>query len=389
VFQGNTYGSSDGEVPESSLVEVKNHLYGTTSSGGDLNSSLCGDSEFFVGCGTVFEMTADGKESILYRFAGGSDGYFPTAGLTVLNGTLYGTTSAGGVGKNCDRRRGYCGTAFSITVSGQERVLHTFNRFSDGRVPTDSLVELNGTLYGTTFDGGSTQRGCGRQHGCGVVFAITPSGTESVIYKFKGGDDGEHPRGPLFVFHGALYGTTSEGGTGGCGTVFKVTLLGVESLIYSFGASSDACNPVGGLVAVNGKFYGVTRTGGGNECHCGAVFQVTAGGRERVIHGFAGGSDGDQPAAGLTAVKGVLYGTTSGGGSRCGDGTGCGTIFKVTTSGSETILHAFIAGSDGEGPGAPLRAVRGVLYGTTVAGGAYDCGLYGSETCGTVFRILP
>lgn len=389
VFQGKTEGESDGEVPESSVIEVKNRFYGTTVSGGTLNYSLCGGTQFFAGCGTVFKMTAGGKESIVYRFTGGTDGFFPRAGLIALNGTLYGTTTGSGR-PHCKETPGDCGTVFALSLSGQERVLHGFNGSPDGGGPSDDLIAVNGTLYGTTYHGGFARGQCGRVHGCGVVFAVTPSGTEHVVYKFRAGADGEHPSGPLFALRGALYGTTFEGGSGGCGTVFKVTTSGTESVVYSFAASSDSCNPVGGVVAVNGKLYGVTKYGGGNQCNCGSVFRVTTAGREEMLRGFAGGSDGYQPVAGLVAFAGALYGTTGQGGSRCGiEQTGCGTIFKITTSGLESILHAFNGGSDGAGPVAPLRAVRGVLYGTTVAGGAYNCGIYSSETCGTVFRVLP
>lgn len=388
-FQGYGYGKKDGSLPYSSLIVVKNGLYGTTFQGGDYNYSACGGGKFFAGCGTVFEVTATGDERVVYRFQGGADGFYPEAGLLWLNGTLYGTTTAGG-SSSCDETYGkLCGTVFALSLSGKERVLHTFAGAPDGIGPAATLIAVNGRLYGTTTGGGYSGGGSGCYYGgCGVVFQISTSGVERVLYAFKGGKDGAQPSGPLLSANGMLYGTTTYGGSG-CGTVFKVSTSGREKVVYRFNASNGGCYPVGGLVEIKGILYGVTAFGGGCS-DCGAVFKITTNGTERLIYAFQGGSDGMQVLAGLLAFRGVLYGTTPNGGGGCNGSFGCGTVFSVTTSGSEQVLHAFRGGSDGAGPLAGLAAFRETLYGTTTGGGHYYCGVSSSGiSCGTVFKIFP
>lgn len=212
-------------------------------------------------------------------------------------------------------------------------MLHRFSGSPDGAVPSANLIAINGTLYGTTSNGGSLRGGCARNHGCGVVFAVSPSGSERVIYTFKGNKYGAYPSGPLLALRGMLYGMTWNRGSGRCGTVFKVSTSGKESIIHSFTVSSDACYPTGGLAAINGVLYGITVYGGGSACECGTVFKMTTTGAAKVIYSFAGGSDGSVPLAGLIAFKGALYGTTPEGGGRCSASRGCGTVFRVTTTG--------------------------------------------------------
>jgi uncharacterized repeat protein (TIGR03803 family) len=211
-----------------------------------------------------------------------------------------------------------------------------------------------------------------------------------VVYAFKTSKDGAFPSGPLLSVHGTLYGTTSGGGSGRCGTVFKVSTSGNESIVHAFSISGDGCNPAGGLAEINGVLYGVTSYDAGNRCKCGAVFKLTTNGAEKVIYRFKGGTDGECcPFSGLIAFKGALYGTTGSGGVGCSAFHGCGTVFKVTTSGLEQVLYAFHGGTDGAGPQAGLLALKGALYGTTAGGGGYSCGYGGSLSCGTVFKILP
>jgi uncharacterized repeat protein (TIGR03803 family) len=389
-FQGNIYAQQDGLFPESNLIAVKDNLYGTTAQGGLLNDySACGDIRFFSGCGTVFELNASGTESVLYRFAGGSDGFFPTAGLLNIDGTLYGTTSAGGT-PPCTKVNGLlCGTVFSISAAGRERVLHVFASRPDGAEPSANLIAVNSIIYGVTERGGPF-RGCVRQRGCGVVFRVSPSGRERVLYAFKGTKDGAFPAGSLLSLRGTLYGVTSAGGLGRCGTVFKISASGNESIVHDFDRSGDGCRPTGGLVAIGAALYGVTAYGGGAACNCGTIFKLQTNGSEKVIYRFRGGADGRVPAAGLVALKGAFYGTTAEGGNRgCSLPQGCGTIFKVSPSGAEQILHAFQGGADGVNPEAQLLAFHGTLYGTTQEGGDNYCGYSGFYSCGTVFSIMP
>jgi uncharacterized repeat protein (TIGR03803 family) len=307
----------------------------------------------------------------LYSFQGGSgDGANPQAGLLDVEGTLYGTTESGGP-------NGY-GTVFAIAPSGTETVLHYFGASSeDGTFPQAGLINVKGTLYGTTFQGGA--------HDLGTVFAITPSGTETVLYSFMGKCNGSctdaaYPLAGLLDVNGTLYGTTQEGGAGNYGTVFTITPSGTETVLYGFngGKARDGQFPQAGLINVKGTLYGTTYEGGPKEY--GTVFAVTPSGTEKVIHRFAPSSgDGANPAAVLIDVKGKLYGTTFDGGAY-----NYGTVFAITPSGKETVLHSFGSYSgDGEEPEyAGLIHVQGALYGTTARGGGTNAG-------GTVFKITP
>jgi uncharacterized repeat protein (TIGR03803 family) len=232
----------------------------------------------------------------------GSDGYF------------YGTTGANGTSDD--------GTVFKITPSGTETVLHAFPKTgTDGEIPYAGLIQgRDGNFYGTTYFGGA--------NGLGTVFRVTPSGTETVLYSFAGGSDGEHPyAGVIQGSDGNFYGTTYQGGTSGYGTVFKLTPSGTETVLYSFaGSSSDGANPEAGLIqGSDGNFYGNTYLGGASNL--GTVFQLTPSGTETVLRAFAGGSsDGANPSANLIqSSDGNLYGSTGAGGT-----SGHGTFFKVT-----------------------------------------------------------
>ena len=206
---------------------------------------------------------------------------------------------------------------------------------------------MNGTLYGTTFAGGSTK--C--NGGCGIVFMITPSGKEAVVYRFRGGDDGANPSASILAVKGVLYGTTEYGGgeVDG-GTVFEISAIGVEKVLHRFGYdgderySNDGLNPVASLIAVKGKLYGTTLNGGTSGS--GTVFRINTRGKEKVLHSFGLSGDGANPVANLTDVTGTLYGTTQLGGA------GYGTVFSVSTTGTEKVVHEFGDGSSGSGSGA-------------------------------------
>jgi uncharacterized repeat protein (TIGR03803 family) len=273
----------------------------------------------------VFAIATSGKETLLYSFGKDSgDGTGPGAGLINVNGTLYGTASGGGA--NCNSMGG-CGTVFTITPSGKETVLHSFGGSGDGIYPVAELINVKGTLYGTTTLGGASNEG--------TVFAITTSGKETVLYSFKGGtEDGARPNAGLTNAKGTLYGTTSFGGdtvkgcNAGCGTVFAITTSGTETVLHSFGGSSDGAFPQAGLINVNSTLYGTTASAGANcspSFACGTVFAVSMSGTETVLHSFGGSGDGAYPLAGLIDVKGTLYGTTNFGGANA-----AGTVFSLS-----------------------------------------------------------
>jgi uncharacterized repeat protein (TIGR03803 family) len=367
-------GGNDGRDPHPGLLDVNGTLYGTTEYGG----GACHDRCFG---GTVYAITTSGGETVLHTFQDRSDdGKDPRAALINVRGTLYGTTLFGGA--SC-----YCGTVFKVTLSGAETVLHSFAGEPDGASPDAGLLNVNGTLYGTTYGGGV--------NGDGTVFAITTSGKETVLHRFAGKPDGAHPYAALINVNGTLYGTTETGGANctsgnGCGTVFAITASGAETVLYRFkGGAGDGEYPTQApLLDVNGTLYGTTTKGGSGQCKpgCGTVFSITTSGKETVLYTFKGGSaDGRYPYGGLLDVNGTLYGTTS---DCCSCKHGCGTVFSLTPSGSETVLHTFSGSRDGKYPYASVINVNGTLYGTTTAGGTNGHG-DGGVGDGTVFSIAP
>jgi uncharacterized repeat protein (TIGR03803 family) len=369
--------SEDGSYPVAGLLNINGTLFGTTESGG---SGACGNKNRALekpifGCGTVFEITTSGAESVLHSFSPNGDGAGPEADLVEVHGTLYGTTEGGGVKSD--------GTVFSITPSGAETVLHSFGASSDdGISPLAGLTNVNGTLYGTTNLGGTSCRS--GADGCGTVFSITTSGTETVLHSFGGSTDGDYPVAGLINVSGMLYGTTAGGGANDApGTVFSITPSGKETVLHDFESSSDGVHPEAPLLEVNGAFYGTTERGG--YYGDGTVFSVTPSGAETVLHNFGGSGDGAYPRAGLINVKGTLYGTTPYGGLKCNKKHTCGTVFSITTSGTEAVLYRFKGHSngrkDGAQPQAPLINVNGTLYGTTYGGGA--------NGAGTVLALSP
>jgi len=362
-------GSPDGQNPEASLVDLHGALYGTTSGGGS------------SGSGAVYRITTSGAEKVLYSFAGGSDGSHPLSALVNVNGALYGTTELGGTGTcKVEGRENGCGTAYSVTTTGTEQVLHTFTGNADGELPKASLIDVNGTLYGTTLFGG--KYGHRHHHGIGdgTVFSISATGTEHVLHSFGHASDGDHPGASLIDVNGTLYGTTVSGGYYGVGTVFSVTTSDKEKVLHSFAGYQDGANP-SALVDVNGALYGTTQ-GGGGAYHSGTVFSISTSGSLKVLYRFAGGSDGAYPSAPLIDVNGTLYGTTQlGGAGSCYSGQGCGTVYSISKAGKENVLYRFAGTSDGADPETALLDVNGRLYGTTTAGGNYNSG--------TVFVLIP
>ncbi len=356
-----SFGASaaDGDEPYARLVrDSAGSLYGTTFRGGanDL--------------GTVFKISASGAESVLYSFgASASDGISPHGGLIMdSTGNLYGTTTEGGAILSDS------GTVYKISPSGTETILYSFNLAPDAQGPYgDLIMDSAGNLYGTT-DGG------GVHSDSGTIFKISTSGTETVFYSFgAGANDGVQPEAGLIMDGaGNLYGTTMSGGANGRGTVFKIA-SGTETVLYSFGASAtDGTQAESDLIMDSaGNLYGTTPGGGANG-H-GTVFKIGASGTETILYSFgANATDGQAPFGGLIMDSaGNLYGTTEGGGAH----SNSGTVFKISASGTETVLYSFGANAaDGQYPTASLiMDSAGNLYGTTTAGGA--------NGWGTVFLI--
>jgi uncharacterized repeat protein (TIGR03803 family) len=375
-------GTPDGASPVAGLIaDPAGNLYGTTCSGG--TGTSCGN----YGCGTIFEISASGEESVLYSFAGGSDSQCPSAPLVRDGaGNLYGTTQGEGVASSEH------GTVFELDATGKETILYSFTGGTDGSEPAAGLIrDSAGNLYGTTQFGGDFT--CDfDSYGCGVVFKLTPSGKETVLHAFLGGSDGAGPYGGLTLGRdGVFYGVTPDGGAYGSGTVFRLTEAGPESIVYNFKNSTDGGYPFGPLISDSaGNLYGTTNEGGDLGCSpgqgygCGTVFKIDSSGTETVLFAMTGESTGLFPFTPVVRDgKGNIYGTTYlGGDLSCPVDTinGCGLVFGINTAGHEIVLHRFAGGSDGAFPYAGLtRDAAGNLFGTTPFGGAY--------ADGTVFQI--
>jgi uncharacterized repeat protein (TIGR03803 family) len=316
-------------------------------------------SELLVGFPTA---RAEPNVAVVFAFEG-TNGSNPTANLVNIDGTLYGTTRGGGThGQYCSD----CGTVFELTTHGPS-VIYYFGEGMHGFQPQAGLIELNGSLYSTTSSGGA--------YGLGTVFKITTNGTEALLHSFDG-VNGSSPMSSLVIKDELLYGTNQGGGANDKGDIFSVSETGALRVLYSFrGPPDDGRTPTARLLNVDGSFYGTTSSGGAYGL--GTVFKVTSDGTETLLHSFGSGSDGAIPVAGLTYADRGLYGTTRDGGAN-----GRGTVFKITLGGIETVLHSFGSGGDGAYPMADLIIVNGVLYGTISGGGAGACG-----GCGTVFEM--
>jgi uncharacterized repeat protein (TIGR03803 family) len=329
-----SFDGSDGETPFPGLLrDTSGNLYGTTIYGGK-NIQACGGG----GCGVVFKLDENGKQTVLHKFDGVHQ-WSPVGPLVEDGrGILYGATQFGSNG----------GTVFSLNEAGKENTLYSFGCGSDGCGPNAGVIlDKAGNIYGTTFIGGDLS--CNPGQGCGVVFKLSrsPNGTwtETVLYTF-GGSDGENPDTPLFLdTAGNLYGTTAYGGNLSCG-------------------------------------------GGAG---CGVAFELSPNSdgawSETVLHTFCSESnctDGNRPSSGslVRDASGNLYGTTtSGGNTGCG-GNGCGVVFKLDANGTETVLYTFTGGNDGYQPQVGVtRDTKGNLYGTALFGGAHSDG--------TTFEISP
>jgi uncharacterized repeat protein (TIGR03803 family) len=317
--------------------------------------------------------------------------------------------------------------AVPASAEWKEKVLYSFQGgTNDGALPVGGVVfDSQGNLYGVLqFYGPGS---CGPiANECGVVFQLAPpahkgdSWTETLLYEFKGkgGNDGESPNGGLVIDgQGNLYGVTAYGGTGdcvllgvpaGCGTVYEVSPPAekggawTETILYSFPTAKQGYVPNGDLVFDRaGNLYGATMFGGGKgtTCdefyggQCGVVFELSplkksGAWAEKVLHNFAGGTDGANPNGGLLLdIKGEIYGTTAIGGNQiCQDSQGhpigCGIVFQLRQPSkeggvwTEKIMHRFTEKPDGAGPnGGLIFDAKGSLYGTAGGGGKYESGV--------------
>jgi uncharacterized repeat protein (TIGR03803 family) len=298
------------------------------------------------------------------------------------SGNLYGTTSTGGTWRN---EPGF-GVVYKMDpITGVEKVLTTFTGvLGDGANPVGTLVrDSSGNLYGTTVDGGA--------HKQGTLYEITPTGEKIGQLVFDGANGGTSFAGLVLDKKGNLYGTTSAGGTTGNGVVFRLHISPrKDTVLYNFtGSGGDGSDPIGALLRdAAGNLYGTTPIGGiyGGACGskgCGIVFKIEPSGTETVLYSFSGGSDGANPqyATLICDTKGNLYGTASAGGD-----SNLGVVFKLNKKGKETVLYSFMGGADGASPySGVIRDQAGNLYGSTLQGGGTGCS--DQMGCGTIFKL--
>ncbi len=373
-FSGGTDGGTPGPLTRDAAT---GNLYGITGDGG------AGGCQY-PGCGTVFELTSSGVETVLHNFTGSPDGAGPIDVFLDAKGNLLGTASGGGAYNY--------GTVFKIDPKGAEKVLHSFKSGADGDFPSSGLIQdpNTGDFYGVTEEGGV--------HGVGTLYKVTAGGQETVLYGF--GNGGDQPAGPLVQDRntGDIYGLLGFGGAWGCGGVFQFTPAGVETAVYLFtGQRGDGWQPGFGdglVMDAQGNLFGMTFFGGTRNQ--GVVFELTATGVEKVLYRFKGAKKGDGawPYGGLVLDEstGNLYGTTEVGGTgQCVSGRvrGCSTAFELspppTKHGKwrETVLYSFTGGTDGLYPLTRLTRdpQTGDLYGS--ARGDYQ------SYWGVVFKLTP
>jgi uncharacterized repeat protein (TIGR03803 family) len=370
-----------GWQPFTGMIGVNGDLYGTTPPGGG------------HGGGVLYQLNPKtGKQKRLWGFRPTHEGSIPQAGVTNVNGLIYGTTTYGGA--NC-QAGGVCGAVFAFDLKTRnKKTVYSFcaqENCLDGKDPDSSLVDVKDTLYGATAAGGA--------EGKGAVFALDRNtGAENVLYSFcslQNCADGEQPNTLVYV-DGLLYGATyNGGGSSNLGVLFSVDAKsGMETVLHAFTGGADGAHPTS-LVAMNGVLYGIASRGGlnaDNTCvsrawgpGCGTVFALDPKtGAETIVYSFCRQqrcADGAIPS-GLAAVNGALYGTTLYGGGRY-DG---GVLFSLNPKTSaESVLYSFCATyqscPDGAGPDGNLIEEGGKFYGTTMAGGGYGVG--------TAFEVKP
>ena len=366
------FTGGDGQEPRAALIlDQAGNLYGTTAWGGA------------SGLGTVFKVTPnpDGSwaEAVLYSFTG-SEGYEPwSTPVFDTAGALYGTTMYGGAYDY--------GTIYKLTPnpdgSWAQSVLYSFTGGADGNQPYTLAFDKTGTLYGTTWYGGT--------YGYGTVYTLTPnpdgSWTQSVIHSFTGGKDGAYllrDCGLTFDSAGNFYSAAMNGGAYGYGVTFELTPKSgggwKEKVLHAFKGHPATTPQFAPIFDGAGNLYGTTSAGGPQDA--GTIYKLTptSDGKwiYKVIHVF-NGRNGHDPLWIKFDKAGNIYGTTY-----WDDADGYGVVFKLAPnpdgSWKETILHRFKGSDGGQTEGLVLDAA-GNLYGLT----AY----FGANGAGVIFEITP
>ncbi|MDO9373356.1 MAG: T9SS type A sorting domain-containing protein [Ferruginibacter sp.] len=344
-----SFTKTDGATPYGGLIQANDgNLYGMTYTGGTTND------------GVIFRFTTGGAYTIL-RSLNDPDGIYPRGDLIQgKDGWLYGITPAGGL---------YNGTIFKTTLDGKTfSVIKNLSAGIEGGNATGSLfLASDGNFWGMTY---SLSGGFG-----GSIFKMSTAGVVTVVKKLTPATDGSYPMGGLVQgSDGALYGMTNLGGKLALGTIVKITTAHVFSVLTHFNGALMGNTPQDNLaIGKDSAYYGVTRNGG--TYNYGTLFKI-CGGTTTVLRSFNRNVDGGNPMGGLVKGKdGNIYGTTETGGTN-----GSGTIFKWTAAGQFSVLRHLKSATDGgEIKGTMIVGLDSALYGMTYSGG--------TGTGGTIFRI--
>jgi uncharacterized repeat protein (TIGR03803 family) len=346
------------------------------------------------GCGTVFSLSHSGSEWFfrLLQLFNEVNGDTPAGKVTFgPDGNLYGTAIGGGPADS--------GLVFALPSPSSEcssisclwtnTALYRFTGGTDGEGPIGDLAfDQAGNLYGVALaEGGGNCHG----EGCGVVYRLTPSPggwSQTVLYTFEGQPDGGNPQaGVVLDQSGNIYGTTVRGGTANFGTVFQLVPVGsgwTENILYSFQGQNDGSHPLTGVIFDSiGNLYGTTRDGGPNGG--GTVFELSPSEGNWNYSLLYGFAGNYGPGGNLTMKGGSIYGTTY------GDGVyDEGSVFELTPGvdgWTYITLHDFTGGSDGALPQSDvIFDSNGNLFGTASSGGDI-VGCTGG--CGVVWEITP
>ncbi len=344
-------GNPDASAPVGPLLNGTSGLFYGLSQAGGSNSD-----------GAIFSYNiSTGKETVLHSFGSGTDGKNPFGELIQAGDSLlYGTTQYGGTNDT--------GTIFSYSISvGTETVLHSFKASTtDGYDANGTLLLAgNGLLYGVTEGGGANN--------AGIIYSYDiSSGTEKDVFNFSKNSTGGGPApwgGLIQSGNGLIYGNTGAGGANSAGNLFSYKITtGAETDVHDFSYIYDGYYPIGSLVKANNRLlYGTTPYGGTHDS--GTIFYYNfSTGADSILYNFGKGTDGRFPyfCSLLQANNGILYGMTLKGGA-----AGLGTIYSYNiTTGTESVLHSFGSGTDGNQPfGSLIQAKDGLIYGMTTAGG--------------------
>lgn len=370
----------DGNEPQGPIQGTDGNFYGVAFFGGSSEE------------GSVFKLTPQGILTTLVSFDG-TNGSGPVGTLTEgRDGNFYGVTYGGG---NED-----WGTVFKVTPQGVLSTLYHFD-FTHGAQPYAGLIlASDGNFYGTTYSGGAW--------GGGTVYKMTPQGTFTVVYNLGG--QAYDPTAPISALvqgnDGSLYGTTPDGGsTNNYGSIFKLTPTGAFSILHAF-SGPDGYTPVGPLVqGTDGNYWGVTAY---NTTGQGTIFKITPTGSLATVHVFDG-ADGALPQTVIQGTDGKFYGSTNlGGNSSVGTlfrlDTGLRSFVSFVpplSSGKvgsviQILGQGFTSGSTVSFNGTPaVVTVKGSTYLTAVVPGGATTGFVSVSTSGVTlksnqkFRVLP